>query len=133
MIQKQLNGEEYLFVGVPEDAYNFRIEKSFLRFAVYYDLSKGSYSAITFLFKDFGGRKKYPSDIQIIGKPLDLSEEQCSGIVPMTICYGSKTYPHYNEQKYDMHDAWSTAKESLLSLLQSLNLQPETTLIVKKL
>lgn len=72
-----------------------------------------------------------PGSYTIVGLAKDLTEEQAGEIVEWWD--GTETYRSYTYTPSAGETFWpySTALESFRSLLSSLSLQPETTLIIK--
>lgn len=85
MKQLTLNGKNYLFVPVPDDAGNFKIDRPLNEYMKYFhlswNLSECEISDMAFFFKDFGGRAKYPKDMQFLTTTTDITEEQAAGMV----------------------------------------------------
>ena len=115
-----LSTGEWLLVVVPKDAIceivNFENLKVWVRW-------------YTPSFSDNGNIDLPPGQWSIVGKPLELSEEICKTIVRVTIIQGSTFGTDYQNKKAFKR----SAKESLLSLVESEGFEPETTLILKKI
>src|SRR5438309_1940289 len=116
MITKVINGKEYLFV---DEA-----------------------SMIISLDRGIGDKDSEPvwlsGNYKIIGKASELIEEQWRGIVKMGGLKTFKDYTYIYEPDLDglfnalLEMKFQTATESGLSLISSLDLEPETTLIIQK-
>jgi hypothetical protein len=132
MISKSLGGKEYLFLNVPEQGHSFKLDDDQ---DIYYFL--GPLRKVRYLVFD-GLPDGY---WLIIGKASELTEEQWGEIVD-PVSFAGKTYFHnYLASSRDFRDiveaAFDTAKESglslLLTILPTLQANPETTLIIQKI
>jgi hypothetical protein len=120
MLSKTINGKEYLFVEIEKASSEFWLDKGELHY-----LWGEDYVTIQLPTK---------TKMKIIGKASELTDEQWKGIVEV---FNNGAYRDYGQSLFapDMStDVFClTAKESGLSLIASLNLKPETTLIIQKL
>jgi hypothetical protein len=118
MLSKTINGKEYLFVKVPEDAQggHFEWEEA----SVFYYDEEGRQRQI-----GMPDTKHY----EVIGKASELTEDQWREIVendPIS-WFLFKSYESVLAVGY--HFAHQSGK----SLLRTLGLEPKTTLIIEKL
>lgn len=125
-----VNNTTYLFVKVPDDAYDLGMETDC---EVSYKISSAEYkrintSSLDFIFNVNG----------IIGFTKDITEEQAGGIVEEAIEDEYQGYRHYHNKLYQTEDDWCShyleAKESLQSLIQANGLDiTKNYLILRKL
>ena len=109
------NEREYIFEIIDEDAKD-----------IYIGLRMYKYNGTFSKFK-----RTYHAGCKIIGLASELTEEQAKELVEVEDLYfhnGEVCYTHYGDE-YSMVD---TAKESLTSLITSLGLNPERTLIIER-
>lgn len=118
-----VNNITYLFVEVPDDAYDLGMETDC---EVSYKISSGEYkrintSSLDFIFNVNG----------IIGFTKDITEEQVESIVEWFYDFdGIKGWYEYPDKKL----VWNTAKESLQSLIQANELDiTKNYIILRKL
>lgn len=128
MTTKTINGREFLFVEVPEEAVKFKI----------------SGTGYPCYLKDNSWHVCEPvnlsSEYVIIGKASKLTEEDWRGIVDeMNEMFIEEPYPPYKEVWAPIFTSYTeampfvaTATESGQSLIQSLGMEPATTLIIEK-
>ena len=94
MKQLKLNKRDYVFVPVPDHAYEFEIRSpkidSYFRFN--YRTESNVYHGMAFLFKDFGGRAKYPISMNFIATTDNIPTEL--GITSNTLAYVGITGRH---------------------------------------
>jgi len=85
MKQLTLNGKNYLFVPVPDGAFNFKIDRVLNEYMKYFhlswNLSECEISDMAFFFKYFGGRDKYPKDLVFLTTTTDINEERAAEMV----------------------------------------------------
>lgn len=115
MLDKTINGKDYLFAEVQEDANDWHFE----------------WEEQSIFYYDDWGRQKQISlpdsrHYTIIGRASELNEDQWQGI--------ARELPVGNrwENQGDYPIWFHTAKESGLCIVSSLGLKPETTLIIQK-
>lgn len=117
---KQINN--LIVVEVPDDAYDFKIWRTGItmdRSGVYYVICKPRNERVA--------KFSEKENIEILGTLSDLSEEECSRFV-------SKGYSKYKNYKEIYEYNFETAKESLISLLQSDGVDTtKNLLIIEKL
>ncbi len=79
------NGNSYLIVEVPVEAYDFSIVRNDKYFHLLFSLSDSETEGFAFMYKDFGGKSKYPKDLSImfIAETAieDEKEVKCSDVV----------------------------------------------------
>ena len=136
---KEIKTEKFegLAVLVPDGTANYELK--------YYKYSDGKeYHSINYSFserhtggfllwyKDFGGRKNYPKEgeLVLLGKATELTEEQCTEIVDKGQSYGY--YDYYSEFVAGL-TFWDKASLSFASLMRSLQANTGTWLILRKL
>lgn len=127
IVRKGINGKEFLFVQVPDDGFGFDIINSWRKELVF--LHKNDINPLTgYERSGLIGMRGYATTLDrtvIIGKANELTEEQWQEVVEGD----GHLYADYTGEC----DACAFADVSGLSLLQSLNLNPYTTLIIQKL
>ena len=127
MTTHKINNREYLFLEVPEGAYNFRkshngrnVYEKWVKFDTDTDAIDGKVII-----------SNTPIDYTILRLASELTEEQAKELVdkftllPTTENEGYKNYLTYAK-------GFKTAIESLHSLITSLGLTPERTLIIER-
>ena len=121
--------KNWLFVEVPEDAAEY-----LLRATEHCD--KGS---ISFTNKWTGKETTTlipPGSWLIVGMSGQLGEEEAKGIVDKVDGWSSDLYYSYTAPARDYRDiveaAFTTATESLASLIESMGMKNDCTLILKK-
>lgn len=131
MTTHKINDREYLFFEVDKDAKYFTLTGSLhfqRRVWVEYRVFHASREA---LLAEFGVTKDYA----ILGLATELTEEQAK---PICLNYiskkgGKEYFADYTAEIDDEISMWLfTAKESLNSLITSLGLNPERTLIIER-
>lgn len=126
-----INNRGFLFVEVPEDAKNFRL---IMRGELAYDTPWSKYHNVV------DGTSLPKHDYTIIGLASNLSEEQCIPLVEgdkFGECIheeNSHVFNMYYRDYSATHKSYpfTTAKESLYSLIRSKGREPETTVIISK-
>ena len=82
--QLTLYGKNWLFVPLPDDAFNFKIDRPLNEYMKYFHLSwklsECEFSGMAFFFKYFGGRDKYPKDLVFLATTTDITEDQAGEI-----------------------------------------------------
>ena len=124
MIEKNINGDTYLFVEVPESSGEYFLE----------DWPFNNEVVIGMAAPDPDLYETLPEgNYTIIGKASEISEEQWEEIVAIDELevVGIGGYSGFVNYE-DKNTFFSTATESGLSLIKSMNLIPPTTLIIKK-
>jgi hypothetical protein len=128
MISKNLNGKEYLFVEVPENGHSFKLDDDQDIYYLVGPLRKPRCLVFDGLPEGYW---------LIVGKASELTEDQWKGIVAKHVNMGFMNYAVRLIIKVTLgwtaNWAMLTAKESGLSLIASLQLKPETTLIIQKI
>jgi hypothetical protein len=118
MISKTINDKEVTFIPIPADAFDVRFR--FGRFLTY--RRKKSYHVTRFDYKHVS-----------VGFADKLTEDQWKGIIGY---YDGRDDENIGGMIYECFDetdfCFSTAVQSGLSLIASLGLKPETTLIISK-
>lgn len=114
MKPKTINGQELLFVEVPKGAYNFEFVNRHTKCLNYRNKGRKHYVALN---------APTLSKWSILGLAIQLSEEQWKGIVEGD----DFIFKDYTGEC----NACATAYLSGLSLISSLTMNPETTLIIK--
>ena len=131
MIHKHKGSDgSYLLVQVPEDAHGLSIEKDFSgKKALYWSSEEAP-------FKTFGMDAVYlpEANWEILCKASEVTEEQAKGMVINEWAYGINKYKDYAiKMTVSLGFAFfPTAIESFQSLLTSLDMKAETTLILKE-
>lgn len=132
------NGEQFLAVSVSLDATNHSVEKGIevrgkWYWHISYDLPDNWKCGFCLFYKDFGGKKKYPQLISLLGISSELTEEQIVelGLVGELQLDKQKGYLDYLNEHVSFR--FETAKESLQSRLKSFGfvLENEKVLILK--
>ena len=118
--------KDFLFVEVPEDGYNFRVIESANGKNPGLFWSDGTPSPPWIILPQ-------PISYSIVGMSGQLGEEEAKGIVDSkhSVYFENgpdRIWKDYSDNIYRL----DTATESLASLIESLGLKPETTLILKK-
>ena len=125
-MNKEINlpSGNYLFVEVPNDAYDFKIGEAFGDKAIWYEFHPNLNRAIISISTN--------NDCQIISTTNDIIEEKCEKLIEGGFCStnGCMLYEDYISE----NSTFQTAKESLQSLIQANNLNIENNyLIIQKL
>ena len=126
MLTKTIGNNTFGFLEVPVGATDIQLHKMHGIFT--YNIS--------YFIADFGVKRIYITQTgtwQILGKPSELSEEQWKGIVPSYLNLG-REFPEYSTNVPDDYIVYSNdnATESGLSLIASIGMKAETTLILKQ-
>ena len=121
MTTHKINDREYLFLEVPEGAYNFRkshngrnVYEKWVKFDTDTDAIDGKVIV-----------SNTPIDYTILGIASKLTEEQAKGLVKQLAGF----YYDYVKREYLY---LTFPQQSLHSLITSLGLNPERTLIIER-
>ena len=119
-----INGREFLFVEVPEDAHNFEIDEDGWFF---YSLD----------YSIFGDAIKLPSgSYRILCKASEAGEEESKEVVEKVSGWSKELFYGYGAKCSDYRDivdsAFDTATESLHSLILSLGMEVNRVIILEK-
>jgi len=129
MKEIKLQNKTYLFVEVPKDAYDFKkINQHFEKFN-HTELAFTIPNSNDFQFKQFD------FDFKIISTLSNISEEDAIKLVEKVIWMNKNRkdikYHSYLDDEYMLGINYSTAKESLQSLITSLGLSGEVLILQK--
>jgi len=130
-ITHTIDNKEYIFVEVPKDAYGFYLnyEPSIGKPSINIRYKKRGNNGSTY----FGNEFNYPIDI--ISTLSNISEEDAIKLVEKVIWMNKNRkdikYHSYLDDEYMLGINYSTAKESLQSLITSLGLTGEILILEK--
>lgn len=129
MKEINLPSGNYLFVEVPDDAYDF---SNNLHSAQIDFLQDTPYKDSSIVIKDAVILRDYYNDkFEVISTTKDITEEQAGSIVDKVLGFGTR--PQYKDYKLDASfSIYFTAKESLQSLIQANGLSLEKNYLILK-
>jgi hypothetical protein len=126
MTTHKINDREYLFLEVPEGAMNFELYRiDNINIMVEFKQSSG-FRGVVEVGRELG-RNSLQKDYTILGIAYELTEEQAFELVDKSRS-GGMLYTNYISEL----DLFFSATDSLKSLITSLGLNPETTLIIER-
>ena len=131
MTTHKINDREYIFLEVPEGAYNFRkshngrnVYEKWVKFDTDTDAIDGKVKV-----------SNTAIDYNILGIASELTEEQAMKMVNVTHIGQWRDYeanPNSFNPCDEYQDCFLSAKESLTSLITSKGMNPERTLIIER-
>lgn len=134
---------DYLLVELPAGATNVIMYRPFNKhFHLSCDLPPSREGVHTifgtcFPYKNFGGKKNYPSEILLIGKLSEVTEEQFARIVQVISngrISGKPQYRKYNDKTLIPANMWvRSARESFFSKMEAegLDLDPDRSFLFR--
>lgn len=115
MTTHKINDREYLFETIDEDAKD-----------IYIGVRMYKYKRMFSKFK-----RTYHAGYKILGIAYQLTEEQAKELVEIEDVFCEDDDPYYKSYQ-NIYAMCGTAKDSLRSLITSLGLSPERTLIIER-